>query len=116
METFSLQFRIEKLQNTALSLLHIGENSGVLYADDFVHLNQEIHRQINDLYPFHGTTAEQEAALCLSLLMGYSVSLYANPEDEVKKQRILMRSQKLMGERLPASLKTQLLTICNELS
>lgn len=113
MKASVLQEKIEKLQDAVRALLYTHHH---VYVEDLAYLNQEIHRQINDLYPFHGTTAEQEAALCLSLLMGYSVSLYANPEDEVKKQRILMRSQKLMGERLPASLKTQLLTICNELS
>ncbi len=45
-----------------------------VYVDDLARLNNEIHEQINDLYPCHGKTAEQEAALCLSLLMGYSVS------------------------------------------
>ncbi|MCS3160859.1 UpxZ family transcription anti-terminator antagonist [Bacteroides faecis] len=67
-----------------------------VYVDDLARLNNEIHEQINDLYPCHGTTAEQEAALCLSLLMGYSVSIYANSEDEVKKRTVLRRSQMIL--------------------
>ncbi|MCG4993793.1 transcriptional regulator, partial [Bacteroides thetaiotaomicron] len=31
-----------------------------VYVDDLARLNNEIHEQINDLYPCHGKTAEQE--------------------------------------------------------
>ncbi|MFT0245081.1 UpxZ family transcription anti-terminator antagonist, partial [Bacteroides thetaiotaomicron] len=80
----SIQEKIEKLQKTVDTLLHMGENMDCICVDDLSLLNKEIHEQINDLYPCHGKTAEQEAALCLSLLMGYSVSMYANSEDEAK--------------------------------
>ena len=78
-------------------------------------LNKEIHEQINDLYPCHGKTAEQEAALCLSLLMGYSVSMYANSEDEAKKKTVLRRSQMILKNQLPSPLKIQLHTIYDKL-
>jgi len=74
-----------------------------------------IHEQINDLYPCHGKTAEQEAALCLSLLMGYSVSMYANSEDEAKKKTVLRRSQMILKNQLPSPLKIQLHTIYDKL-
>lgn len=86
MGTFtSIQGKIDKLQKTVDTLLHMGENASCICVDDLALLNKEIHEQINDLYLYHGETTEQEAALCLSLLMGYSVSMYANPEDEIKK-------------------------------
>ena len=65
----SIQEKIEKLQKTVDTLLHMGENMDCICVDDLSLLNNEIHEQINDLYPCHGKTAEQEAALCLSLLM-----------------------------------------------
>ena len=100
MTTSCLQEKIDKL-------------AGV-YVDDLARLNNEIHEQINDLYPCHGKTAEQEAALCLSLLMGYSVSMYANSEDEAKKKTVLRRSQMILKKLSPTSLRFQLSTICNQ--
>lgn len=111
----SLQEKIDKLQNTVHALLHKSHSMECVYIDDIARLNKEIHEQINDLYPCHGTTAEQEAALCLSLLMGYSVSMYANPEDEIKKQTILIRSQKIIQNLFSSPLKNRLHTIYNEL-
>lgn len=111
----SLQEKIDKLQNTVHALLHKSHNMECVYIDDIARLNKEIHEQINDLYTCHGTTAEQEAALCLSLLMGYSVSIYANSEDEAKKRAVLRRSQKIMKNQLPSPLKIQLHTIYDKL-
>ena len=110
----SLQEKINKLQNTVHALLHKSHSMECVYIDDIARLNNEIHEQINDLCPCHGKTAEQEAALCLSLLMGYSVSIYANSEDEVKKRVVLRRSQKIMKKLSSTSLRFQLSTICNQ--
>ena len=104
----SLQEKIDKLQNTVHALLHKSHSMECVYIDDIARLNKEIHEQINDLYPCHGKTAEQEAALCLSLLMGYSVSMYANSEDEAKKKTVLRRSQMILKNQLPSPLKIQL--------
>ena len=41
---------------------------------------------MNELYPLHGSTPEQDASLCLALLLGYSVSLYASLEDDLKRE------------------------------
>ena len=111
----SLQEKIDKLQNTVHALLHKSHSMECVYIDDIARLNKEIHEQINDLYLYHGETTEQEAALCLSLLMGYSVSVYANSEDEVKKRAVLRRSQEIMKKRLPSPLKIQLHTIYDKL-
>ena len=65
MTTSCLQEKIDKLQNTVHALLHKSNYMAGVYVDDLARLNNEIHEQINDLYPCHGKTAEQEAALCL---------------------------------------------------
>lgn len=110
-----LQDKIEDLHNLADRLLRIDDKEGYLYVDNFSEINKEIHNKINDLYPRNGKTPEQEASLCLAILMGYSVSMYANPDDEDKKRIILIRSQKIM-DILPASqLKQQLSAVCSEL-
>ena len=115
MTTSCLQEKIDKLQNTVHALLHKSNYMAGVYVDDLARLNNEIHEQINDLYPYHGKTAEQEAALCLSLLMGYSVSMYANSEDEAKKKTVLIRSQKIIQNLFSSPLKNRLHTIYNEL-
>ena len=95
----SLQEKIDKLQNTVHALLHKSHSMECVYIDDIARLNKEIHEQVNDL----------------SLLMGYSVSVYANSEDEVKKRAVLRRSQEIMKKRLPSPLKIQLHTIYDKL-
>ncbi|RGQ44670.1 transcriptional regulator, partial [Bacteroides thetaiotaomicron] len=50
----SIQEKIEKLQKTVDTLLHMGENMDCICIDDLSLLNKEIHEQINDLYPCHG--------------------------------------------------------------
>ena len=114
MTTSCIQEKIDKLQNTVHALLHKSNYMEGVYVDDLALLNKEIHKQINDLYPCHGGTAEQEAALCLSLLMGYSVSMYANSEDEIKRKTVLNRSQIILKKLLPTSLSFQLSAICNQ--
>lgn len=110
-----LQDKIEDLHNLADRLLHIDDKEGYLYVDNFSEINKEIHNKINDLFPRNGKTPEQEASLCLAILMGYSVSMYANPDDEDKKRIILIRSQKIMDVLPISDLKQQLNAICNEM-
>ena len=109
-----LQEKIENLQSLAESLLHIGGNDNFVYADDLSQLNKKIHETIIELYPLRGKTVEQEAALCLALLLGFSVSMYADPEDDLKRQTVLGRSQKLLKDLSPSSLKQNLLSVCRE--
>lgn len=112
--TTKLQDQLDSLHHAAYALLHPTDNSGYSFIDDFAQLNQDIHEQINTLYPCRGKTADEEAALCLALLMGYSVSLYANPEDEAKKQVVLERSHEVLTILSPSPLKSQLLAISKE--
>ena len=92
MVSFLLQENIDELQHLADHLLHIGDKNGYVYADDLSALQQSIHEKINDLYSQRGKTPEQDATLCLAILQGYNVSMYANPEDEERKQAVLTRS------------------------
>ena len=115
MDTIVLQEKIDNLLNSVRKLLPGGSNLGDIYADDLPLLNKSIHDRINELYPQHGRTPEQEAALCLALLMGYSVSQYANPEDESKKHTVLLRTRNILSLLPPSSLKEDLLLTYNEL-
>ena len=63
-----LQDKIFHLHNQAHRLLHIECSGSYLYADDLAQLNKDIHNEMNELYPLHGSTPEQDASLCLALL------------------------------------------------
>ena len=115
MDTIVLQEKIDNLLNSVRKLLPGGSNLGDIYADDLSLLNKSIHDRINELYSQHGRTPEQEAALCLALLMGYSVSQYANPEDESKKHTVLLRTRNILSLLPPSPLKEDLLLTYNEL-
>ena len=101
-----LQDKIFHLHNQAHRLLHIECSGSYLYADDLA--------QLNELYPLHGSTPEQDASLCLALLLGYSVSLYASLEDDLKREHILSRSLELLETLPPSPLKDDLYTVCKE--
>ena len=115
MDTIVLQEKIDNLLGSVHKLLPAGSDMGNIYADELSLLNKSIHNQINELYSQHGRTREQEATLCLALLMGYSVSMYANSEDELKKQTVLLRTWKILSLLPPSSLKEQLLSAYNGL-
>lgn len=108
----SVEQQIEQLKHTAHTLIHLGDETGFVYADDTGRLNREIYEQIATLYPQSGKDTEQEAAICSALLLGYSTIMYGNEEDEQQKQEILNRSLKVLGKLPPSLLKCQLLTYC----
>ena len=62
-----LQDKIFHLHNQAHRLLHIECSGSYLYADDLAQLNKDIHNEMNELYPLHGSTPEQDASLCCLL-------------------------------------------------
>ncbi len=64
-------------------------------------------------YSQRGETPEQDATLCLAILQGYNVSMYANPEDEERKQAVLTRSLSLLDVLPPSLLKQQLSAVCH---
>lgn len=107
-----LQEKIENLQSLADRLLHIGDDEGYVYVDDLSLLNKKIHESINELYPLQGNTLEQEAARCLAILKGYSVGMYANLDDELKKQDVLHRSRKVLPLIPGSSLESELHAFC----
>lgn len=115
MVNFLLQENIDDLQKLSDRLLHISDENGYIYADDLSELHQAIHEKIIDLYSQRGKTPEQDATLCLAILMGYNVSMYANPEDEERKQAVLTRSLSLLDVLPPSLLKQQLSAVCHKM-
>ena len=94
-------------------LLPGGGSAGCVYLDDLSALPRSLHEKINALYSQRGETPEQDATLCLAILQGYNVSMYANPEDEERKQAVLTRSLSLLDVLPPSLLKQQLSAVCH---
>ena len=99
-----LQDKIIHLHNLAHRLLHIECSGSYLYADDLSQLNKDIHDEMNELYPLRGNTLEEDASLCLALLLGY----------DLKRDNILARSLELLTNLPPSPLKDDLLAVCKE--
>lgn len=108
----SLLSRALELQKAAHELMYLGIDGAPIYSDDFSRLNKEVLLQSDSLYFSKGSNTEEDANLCLALLMGYNATIYDNGDKEQKKQAVLNRIYDVL-EQLPASLlKVRLLTYC----
>ena len=102
--------QIHELRHVAHELLYLGADGSPI--DSFRQLNTEVLQKSDALFALKGENPEEEARLCLALLMGYNATIYDYGDKESKKQVILDRSL-LVLESLPSSLlKCQLLTYC----
>ena len=99
----SLLSRALKLQRIAHELMCFGMDGTPVYSDTFCRLNKEVLVLSDSLFPVQGSGTEEEANVCLALLMGYNATIYDNGDKEQKKQIALNRACELLG-RLPASL------------
>lgn len=108
----SLESQTAALYALAHELLYLGVDDRPIYSDHFNHLNREVFRLANALYIHRGATSEEEAALCLSLLMGYTSTIYNNGDKENRIQNILNRCWTVLDELSDSLLKVQLLTYC----
>lgn len=80
-----------------------GMDGTPVYSDTFCRLNKEVLVLSDSLFPVQGSGTEEEANVCLALLMGYNATIYDNGDKEQKKQIALNRACEVLG-RLPASL------------
>lgn len=101
-----------ELQHLAHELMYLGMDGAPIYSDDFSRLNKDVLIKSDSLFLSKGLNIEEEANLCLALLMGYNATIYDNGDKEQKKQVVLDRISDML-EQLPASLlKVRLLTYC----
>lgn len=108
----SLLSRAVELQHAAHTLMYLGMDGEPLYSDDFCRQNKDVLLKSDSLFAAKSSDIEEEANLCLALLMGYNATIYNYGDKEQKKQEILVRACDVL-ERLPDSLlKVRLLTYC----
>lgn len=107
-----LESNISALYASAHELLYLGMDESPIYSDHFTRLNRDVFHQANALYTQRGSTSEEEASLCLALLMGYNATLYNDGDKQERIQHVLDRCWEVF-DKLPGSLlKVQLLTYC----
>ena len=102
------------LQRAAHDLMYLGMDGSPVYSDDLSRRNGEVYRLTTALYNSvaKGSTVEEQANVCLALLMGYNASFIDHGEKQEHIQEILNRCWDIL-EALPASLlKLRLLTAC----
>ena len=100
------------LQRAAHDLMYLGMDGSPIYSDDLSRRNGEVYRLTTTLYNSGtwGTTVEEQANVCLALLMGYSASFVDHGEKQQHVQEVLNRCWDVL-DTLPASLlKLRLLT------
>ena len=110
----SLSAEIAALLGAAHELMYLGMDGSPDYSDDLSRRNSEVYRLTTALYNSiaKGSTIEEQASVCLALLMGYSASFIDHGEKQKHIQEILDRCWNILDV-LPASLlKLRLLTAC----
>ena len=110
----SLSAETAALQRAAHELMYLGVDGSPIYSDDLSRRNGEVYRLTTALYNSgaKGSTVEEQANVCLALLMGYSASFVDHGEKQKHIQEVLDRCWDIL-DALPASLlKLRLLTAC----
>lgn len=93
-------------------LLTYGLDGSPIYADQFTRLNRDVYERAIELYDTRGTTVEEEAELCLGLLVAFAATIYDNGSKQEYIQNVLDRSWEVLPKLSPSLLKVRLLTYC----
>ena len=89
----TLSEEVASLQRAAHDLMYLGMDGSPIYSDDLSRRNNEVYRLTTTLYNsgIQGSTVEEQASVCLALLMGYNASFIDHGEKREHVQKILDR-------------------------
>ena len=65
-----------ELQRAAHELMYLGMDGEPIDSDSFCRLNKEVLVKSNSLFSSKSSDIEEEANLCMALLMGYNATIY----------------------------------------
>lgn len=105
-----LTSRALELQHAAHELMYLGMDGEPVYSDTFCRLNKEVLVKSDSLFSAQSSDVEEEANLCLALLMGYNATIYDDGDKEQKKQAVLDRIYPILEQLSASLLKVHLLT------
>ncbi|WP_303328954.1 UpxZ family transcription anti-terminator antagonist [uncultured Bacteroides sp.] len=110
----SLKAETAALQRAAHELMYLGSDGTSVYSNDLSRLNSEVYQLTTALYDscIQGGTVDEQAEVCLALLMGYNASFIDHGEKREHVQEILNRCWDLLDVLSPSLLKLRLLTAC----
>ncbi len=102
------------LQRAAHELMYLGMDGSPVYSDELSRRNGEVYRLTTALYDSGtlGTTAEEQANVCLALLMGYGASFVDHGEKQPHIQAVLDCCWDILDSFPSSLLKLRLLTAC----
>ena len=104
---------VSSLYLLAHELLTLGMDGNPIYSDHLSRLNREVYEQALELHNFRqGNTPEEEAELCLSMLLAFNATVYDNGRKQQYIQELLDRSWEVLPKLVPSLLKVRLLTYC----
>ena len=110
----TLSEEVTSLQRAAHDLMYLGMDGSPIYSDDLSRRNGEVYRLTTALYNsgVKGSTVEEQASICLALLMGYNASFIDHGEKQAHIQEVLDRCWDILDELSSSLLKLRLLTAC----
>lgn len=110
----TLSEEVASLQRAAHDLMYLGMDGSPIYSDDLSRRNNEVYRLTTTLYNsgIQGSTVEEQASVCLALLMGYNASFIDHGEKREHVQKILDRCWDILDTLSASLLKLRLLTAC----
>ena len=97
--------KLNALRQLIAQVLHPDENSEYYYQDVWQETHSKIALYCNDLLSVNGETSEEEANICLSLLMASEISPCLN---ERKIQQVIDRTSSVLLTLTSLPLKRQL--------
>ena len=90
---------VSSLYALAHELLNLGMDGSPIYSDHFARLNREVYEQALNLYNApEGNTPEEEAELCLSILLALNATFYDNGRKQQFIQHGEVYDEKLASE------------------
>jgi len=107
MET-KLITKARELRRVAERLAYFQDDGEYSYIDKYKEILSWIYRACRELIRFHGENDDEEAEICLSVLIGYSTTV----RNAKNIRRAIDRAYTVLPRLVPSSLKCQLLVYC----
>jgi Protein of unknown function (DUF1141). len=107
MET-KLITKAKELRRIAERLAYFQDDGEYSYIDKYKEVISWIYRSCRELIRFHGENEEEEAEICLSVLIGYSTTV----RNAKNIRRAIDRAYAVLPHLDPSLLKCQLLAYC----